>query len=253
MQRLGRNLLLLIAAFAVVGVTAAASLHLQEGQNKQPRQPQKSRQMVEFEEQFPVADYDALETADPAEKERRLAKNRRRDKSKTELFVEPGSDVVTTSSHWADGLAALPAGRSAAVVIGSVRRAEAHMSSNKKRVYSEFIIEVEEVLKNDTGKKITPGKTLDADRAGGRVRFPGGKVGLYWVTGQGMPRAGGRYLLFLASAGPGDDLDILTGYELRGGRAYPLDMPGPGHPFASYSGAEETTLLNDTRTAIANP
>lgn len=207
--------------------------------------------MVAFEEKFPVADYEAPEPADPKEKERRLAKNKRHDKGKAELWVDPNSDVVTTSSHWATGLPALPVGQSAVVVVGSVRSAAGHMSSNKKKVYSEFIIDVEDVLKNDTGKKMSPGKSFDADRVGGRVRFPSGKVGTYWVTGQSMPRVGGRYLLFLTSDEQGQDFDILTAYELRAGRAYPLDQPGHMHPFASYSGAEETTLLNDTRAAIA--
>lgn len=249
----GRNLLLVAVAVVVAGVTTAAALRRQEGQNERSRQPQKSRQMVEFEEKFPVADYEAPEPADPKEKERRLAKNRRHDKSKAELSVDPNSDVVTTSSHWANGLPALPAGQSAAIVIGSVQSTEGHMSANKKKVYSEFIITVEDVLKNETGKKMSPGKSFDADRVGGRVRFPSGKVGMYWITGQGMPRVGGRYLLFLTSDEQGQGFDILTGYELRGGRAYPLDQPGHAHPFASYSGAEEATLLDDTRAAIAKP
>lgn len=242
---------LLFIALLVVGITSTAALSGRGQGGGQNRPPKKTPQMIAFEEQFPVADYEAPEPADLKEREKRRAKGEKYDRYKSELSIDPDSDVVTTSSHWAAGLPALPVNESVAVVVGNILSAQGHMSSNKKKVYSEFTISVEDVLKNDAHRPVRPGKPIVADRIGGRVKFQNGKVGMYWVTGQGMPRVGRRYLLFLTCAEQGPDFDILTGYELRDGRAYLLDQPGSGHPLTARHGAEETVVLDDIRAAIA--
>lgn len=126
------------------------------------------------------------------------------------------------------------------------------MSPNKKGVYSEFTININEVIKNDSHVALVPGDSINPTRLGGRVKFSSGKIGLYYVTGQNMPLVGCQYLLFLTydqEAG----FAILTGYELREGQVFPLDKPGVGHPFTKYQGASETSLLNEVRAAVANP
>lgn len=240
--------LLLILTPAVIGITATAALHSQE-QSKDKRSPQKSQKMINFESQLPVADYSAPEPTDEMERDKRRAKGKKYDK--TELTVDPYSDVVTTSSHWASGLPAIPVERSSLIIVGSVLDAKAYMSPSKEGVYSEFTISIEEVLKNGAGYKVAAGKKITIDRIGGRVQFSNGKVGQYFVTGQGMPLIGRRYLFFLTSADQDSDYDILTGYELRNGQVYLLDNPGAGHPITRYEGADESTLLNDVRAALS--
>ena len=242
------GLLLLVALVAVGGTTLTAH----RPQNQLPeKSPRKSQRMLEQESRLPVADYSAPEPDDPKDKKKREAKAKKY--AKVELSIDPDSDSVTTSSHWATGLPAIPASQSSAVIIGTVRQTQAELTPNRKKVYSEFTITINEVLKNDAASFLFSGKIITADRAGGRVRFPSGKVGLYSVTGQGMPQVESTYLLFLTEAVPESDYSILTGYELREGRIYPLDAPGSGHPITKFKGVDESSFLEEVRTAIANP
>src|SRR5437868_7052269 len=100
--------------------------------------------MMDFENKFPVADSEEQEPIDLKERENRRARGRKYDKDKSGLGIDPYSDVVTTSAHWAAGLPAIPVEHSAAIIIGSISSAQAHLSSNKKKVYSEFKVNVEE-------------------------------------------------------------------------------------------------------------
>ncbi len=71
-----------------------------------------------------------------------------------------------------------------------------------------------------------------------------------------MPRVGGRYVLFLThdfelKGDMGKDFYILTGYELKDGRVFPLDNVGTNHPMTIYKDASESTFLNDLFSTIA--
>ena len=240
------GLLLLVALVAAGGTTLSA----RRPQNQPPEKPpRKSQGMIEQERRLPVADYSAPEPDDPRDKKKREAKAKKF--AKVELSIDPDSDSVTTSSHWATGLPAIPASQSSAVIIGTVRKAKAELTPNRNKVYSEFTITINEVLKNDATSSLSSGKIITADRAGGRVRFPSGKVGLYSVTGQGMPQVERTYLLFLTEADPESDYSILTGYEILNGHIHPLDDPGSGHPFTKFKGVEESLFLEEVRTAVA--
>lgn len=57
----------------------------------------------------------------------------------------------------------------------------------------------------------------------GRVRFPSGRMQSYLTHYQGVPVKGGQYLLFLKRVDQTDVFTLLTGYEYRGARVYPLD------------------------------
>jgi hypothetical protein len=140
------------------------------------------------------------------------------------------------------------------VLIGEVTDAQAYLTGDKEWVYSEFTLRVREVLKNTTALAVSEGGSLIADREGGRVRFPSGHITLQYVHGQGMPRVGRRYALFLTCDRQEQSSHVLTGYELRGGRVFPLDNPAGGqHPIATaYKDADETLFISDLRTAIAN-
>lgn len=250
MRGFNKFLLLSLIGLTVAGATAIAAFHSRGKGTAQTGQPQKSREMTDFENKFPIADADEPEPTDLKERENRQARGRKYDKDKSGLAIDPYSDVVTTSSHWATGLPAIPVEQSAAIVVGSISNARAHLSSNKKKVYSEFTVKVEEVLKNDKDDSIQRGCLIDVDRVGGRVRFQNGKIGLYWVTGQGMPSVGGRYLLFLSQTDEDPSFSMLIGYELRDGSVFLLDNPGGGHPITRYQGADEAALLRDVRTTV---
>jgi hypothetical protein len=211
-------------------------------------------------EQWPMTDYNAPEPGDPVKRDKRRTRNARHDKEGTVHEPEkmPGISYETTLySDWEVGLPALPAYRSDAVVIGEVLEAGAYLSNDKTGVYSEFTIKVSDILKNDSSH-LTQGSSLVAERLGGRVRFPSGEILPVQIVGQGMPRAGFRYVFFLKRVDQGQAYDILTAYELRAGKVSPLDgakTRGGGHPweFDKYENWDEGKFIDAVRAEIANP
>ena len=153
---------------------------------------------------------------------------------------------------------AIPVSRSDVVVIGRITDAKAYISSDRTHVYSEATVTIEEVLKGDPRCPLIPGAELDAERSGGAVRFPSGKILRRGSLGMNIPHAGGRYLLFLTYNDEGKDFPIVTGYELLGNHVFPLDgaagKDGNFRQFNSYEafkGAEEPSFLNDVKAAIS--
>jgi hypothetical protein len=244
------SLLLLITSSVMVG-TVIATFSVPAQNNSAPGKQQKFDR-TEFENQFPVTDTTKPESSDPEKRARRRAKGKKYDYAG--IPITESSDTLTVSSEWDVGLQALPVSKSDLVVIGVVTDAQAYLTNDKTGVYSEFTIRVDEVLKNAGNFTLTQGSTLVADRQGGRVRFPSGHTTIQFVRGQGMLRVGRRYTLFLTHNGQEENAHILTGYELVGGRVFPIDNPAGGqHPIATvYKEADELSFLSDLRAAIAS-
>lgn len=198
-------------------------------------------------ETFPVLQYPGLPATD--EEKRKSAKY---DQGLGTLPAEPdiSKDLESTIAlHWSVGLKALPVDKSELIVTGKVVNAKAHLSPKKTNVYSEFKIEIEDVLKNSIdGFKIK--NSLSTEREGGRVKYPSGCEFWYRVPGQNMPVEGARYVFFLTENFPiygpqKGDLYLLTAYELRDGIVFPLDNPGDDHPLSTtFNGEKEATLLD---------
>jgi hypothetical protein len=107
---------------------------------------------------------------------------------------------------------------------------------------------IHEVLKNP--EKLKVGNLVEAEREGGRVQFSSGRVHLYMVSEQDMPRVGGRYLLFLTETDSESVFEILTGYELRESSVYALDdLPKS----RSYETNTTTNFLNELRAKLPKP
>ena len=241
--------ILIITAGILIFTTASA--RLQTGANQQQNatveNPDFSR--------FPIVDFYEPEPLDPNERKVREAKGRRYGNRPRPKFTDESFQNFT-SNDWDVGLPAFPVERSAAVVIGKVTSAKAHLTPNKAEIYSEFRIDIDAVVKNDPANSIKNDDTITVERKGGRVRMPSGRLVLSWVTHQNMPRLGGRYLLFLTHDfetpnDTGKDFYILTGYELRDGLVHMLDDTLPGHPITRYKGKTETTLLSDLFNTVA--
>jgi hypothetical protein len=154
---------------------------------------------------------------------------------------------------------ALPTYNSDAVVIGNIESSSAFLSEDKTGVYSEFALQISQVLKNPPGD-LDPGALTTVLRPGGGVRFPSGNVKYFLIGGRGMPHVGGRYLLFLKYDNLAEAFYIVTGYELVNGKVFPLDsIPSYGtedHPFAvyqKYKDVEESKFLTEVSDAILHP
>jgi uncharacterized repeat protein (TIGR01451 family) len=198
----------------------------------------------------------ATEATDPAERARRQARNSRYDGRGVQLLtaLPPGIEPLPLIVH-APPLAPLPAAQSEAVVLGEVANAQPYLSNDQTSVYTEFSIRVEEVLKNDSQTIINPGATISAEREGGALRLPSGRVLRFGLEGYGLPHVGGRCLFFLGASDQGPVFSILKLYELSEGSVRPLDradrLDAGGR--ARYSDTAEPTFLKAAREAVASP
>ncbi len=205
----------------------------------------------------PVLDFDAESRAvlsKESKEKNKLFDSKSNFISKKQLAELPdGVEPLPTIVHWWVGLSALPVEQSDTVVIGKISKAEAHLSDDKTRLYSEFSIDVEQVFKNANGI-VNSDSIISATRLGGSVRFGSGKINHYRTSGQGMPEEDGRYLLFLSPLKNGL-YSIVTGYELARSKVVPIDGAGSKDspsalPFDNYVGAEEKRLLQDLQTVL---
>lgn len=207
------------------------------------------------EDPFPIATFDEPDTTDPKIKFKRDKRNKRYDNWKiVNATTEGGGMTVNSEIEYP----ALPVLASDAIVIGEVTDVQAYLSNDKGGVYSEFASRVDEVFKQDSRAPITKGDVITAERPGGRVRFPSGKVAKFKFSGQGMPRQGRQYLFFLKLDTERETYSILTAYELRAGKVFPIDgaIAAVGNKkwaFDMYTGAEQNRLLGDLQKEIANP
>lgn len=238
-MRLQTKAVVFIALVFLVSATAFSSLR---GQNQQ-NQSSKGRQSED--NPFPVVDY-AKGSVENEKDDKRRAKGKRYDNGAVQKNGS-GLTEVTRATDWSFHVPELPTQDSDAVIIGKVVDAQAHLSPDNKGVYSEFTLQVEDILKDSTASVPVGGQVL-IDREGGRVRYPSGDIVTYYIEGQGMPKVNERYVLFLKREE--DNFSILTGYQLQGGKVRPLDYT---QKFKKREGISEEALLNEVRSAITTP
>ncbi|HEY6806538.1 MAG TPA: hypothetical protein VI306_23360 [Pyrinomonadaceae bacterium] len=185
---------------------------------------------------FPVAQFDET---DPNSEQGRQKKEKRQRYNAWHLVVPkpaPWVSEATLSSEGYLDFPALPVTESDAILIATVATSEAHVSENKRGVFSEFNLAVESVLKNHD--ELKEGSLLSVDRVGGYVKYPNGQQVLFKVNGVNMPEVGMRYLFFL-SAKRKPDVTILTAYALTNEGIAALDFSSQ---FLSLDGLSETEI-----------
>lgn len=222
--------------------------------NSQSRADTNPRPEVDFRN-FPVVDLNSPEPADASLKKRRADKSRKFD-NKSQPKISELTNVTFVANEELGKLPALPVERSSMILVGEIVSANAYLSSDKSSVYSEFEVRIETIFKNKSRQTFNPGNLMAIERFGGRVRLPSGKLFIAAVDNQDMPRLGVRYVLFLTNDFFGtkhsdEDFNLLMGYELRAGKVFPLDRVSPKHPISRYLNADETALLADLSSALA--
>ena len=205
---------------------------------------------------FPIVDLAAQSPTEPKAKAIRDFKARKYSKKYAKAIGEE-TDQIFSTSDWDIRLPALPVQRSAAVIIGTVCRADAYLTPDKTGVYSEFAVKVDSILKEDPKKQLTGGATINVERNGGRVRMASGKMVVSWTNHQDMPKVGSRYVFFLThdfeiAGDTYDDFYLLTGYELKDGKVFPLDK-SPKQSVLAYNGTAESSFLTDLVEALKTP
>ena len=124
---------------------------------------------------FPIVDFNKSESTEPDENTKRQTKDKRYSKRYLPAINET-SDELFSSRDWDRGLPALPIKQSAAIIIGTVTSAQAHLTQNRTNIYSEFAVSVDTIVKDDASRSIQAGSTVSVERNGGRVRMPSGKI-----------------------------------------------------------------------------
>lgn len=205
--------------------------------------PAKSQKKPIDVDNFPVVEFSLPEPTDS----KRKARAEKHNKSHWEVNPNVTADTTVSVDRIDLNLPALPIEKAAAIVVGTVSHAHAYLSNDKTGVYSSFVISMEEVLKNPDD--LTVGASIEVEREGGRVKFPSGRVHLYMISEQAMPRTGGRYVLFLAGTDTPSVFEIITGYEIRDNSIYALDDL-PQH--RSRENVPADNLLNDLKTKLMN-
>lgn len=119
----------------------------------------------------------------------------------------------------------MPFDASDAVVVGTVNAGQAYLSNDKRNIYSEFKLKLQEIIKTSDAPYLQVADSIDIQRKGGAVRLPSGKVLTRAALADSMPDVGNRYLLFLKFNRDTEDYGVLTGYQLAGNEVYRLDDP----------------------------
>ena len=118
----------------------------------------------------------------------------------------------------------MPFANSDAVVVGEIKDGQAYLSNDKRDIYTEFNVAVQEVIKTPNSPFLWSGDTVAIERNGGAVSLPSGKILIRAANDYSMPLIGKRYLLFLRYNGPStEDYHLLTAYQLEGKHVYRLD------------------------------
>lgn len=246
MEKLTYVLLVLVLGTVGFSLTRDRNLTTATAAGQEDAERKYREHNKKIKERFPTVDYNKLDPPDP---EKKAKKKRYNDGNWVYSNVGPDINeaILTPEPHVT--FPPLPVGESDIVVVGTIGSGEAHLSDNKKNIFSEFTLIVEEVLKSKMSG-IGQGSVLTADRIGGHVIYPNGQKFLYRVFGVNMPQVGSRYLLFLTAKHNKEDLSILTAYELAEAGAVPLDEQLP--ETAALKGVREKDILQSVRGLIAN-
>ena len=254
-QRVTYFLLIMVIGTAAFGfkdhVYGDEQLKSIPGKSKPESTPKKQedeylRRAKELRSKFPIANYDEVEPADPIKKAARKEKQKRYDGPSIVARKPHPRDAEVSSIYEGPELPALPASKSNVILVGTVRSGEAHLSDDKKNIYSEFAVEFDDVLKSEVS--LPPDRIIIIDREGGIVKYPNGQQVLYRNSRENMPGVGKRYLFFLKYLN--QDFRILTAYELENDKVVPLDDLDQFKKFAGY---DVTTFLNDIRAILSKP
>ena len=250
-----RRKIVLILSIAVAAIAMAIDgLRAQTLKNNEQPNALKVK-----EDKLPTVNFDTPEPSNANDKARRNARGTRFDGRLKVAEPNPEAGANGILDSWMQSLPALPVDASDAIVIGDITNAQAYLSPDKTGVYTEYTVRVDEVLKQTSAAPIVTGGFVDAEREGGRVRFPSGRVQSYITHYQGVLVTGQRYVFFLKYHKQADVFTILTGYEQRDGHVYPLDGVDLGQgateipQFAAYKGVDEATFSKDLRRALAHP
>jgi hypothetical protein len=109
------------------------------------------------------------------------------------------------------------------IVTGSIVSGRAYLSADKHNIYSQFVVELNSVIKTPQTRPLSNNQSIEIHRKGGAVRLPSGKILRRGALNESMPEVGKRYLLLLSYDQDTNSFSLRTGYQLEGIHVYRLD------------------------------
>lgn len=214
----------------------------------------------------PVAEYNPPEPNDPKERNLRRLKNAKFDLNRQEnknvnaesfKFNENSPEFFFSSSLYMRPRPAFPLTQNTVVVLGRITDAKAFLSNDKTRIYSEYLLNIEEVFKAMPGVVFDKGSAITVIRSGGKVRLPSGKILYRGSPLSPLPVNGKRYLMFLQPDQETASFGISAAYEFQSGIIVPLDGSINGEISEVYAqqyefrGMDENSFINIVRAKIS--
>jgi len=234
----------------IVGVCICTAFLFSSLNTQSQDTPKKAKAEEVDTSKFPTVDVLAPPQGTPEQLIKRQAKGKKYNNKYAPPIEQLNVSYLT--NHSLLRLPAFPLNQSSVVVMGEIADAKAYLSEDRKQVYSEFVVNIQSVFKNDSGQVVSANSSVVVERFGGRALLPSGKVAVVAVDNQNMPRVGVKYVLFLTGGKQDESFTILTGYELRNGKVFPLDHVSPNHPMAQYKGQDEATFLSELLSLVEN-
>lgn len=234
-----------IVALVVLTTIAIAlgtlEIHSQQNSaNQSSATPTPNHDGSEVLNKYAVVDYDAPEPTNATEREERKQKNKRYD-NQDWVFKNPHPDDSGVGRFdETPPPSIIPITESDLVIVGKVVNVTAHLSNDKLGVYSEFTIQIRQILKNDASQKVEREDSVTADRAGGFVRYPNGQKVLYRLSERALPKVGNEYVFFLTNDKQSPNYEILTLYELKESGVTQLDS---GRSFDDFKNASKQNFI----------
>lgn len=191
-----------------------------------------------------------------ADEEPDIQKRLDREKKNRKYNSRYGEDLTTQSPGEIFGRVSerppsipLPVNESDLVVVGKIIKVQPYLSESRNFIYSEFSVQIEDVLKQNDRNLVTSGSSVTIDKEGGAIIMPNGQVIQYVVTGIGaLPELNSRYLFFLRKVENQEEYVILTGYELNADGILPLEDYQDREIFR---GKSEKNFVNEVKNRIA--
>ncbi len=237
----------------VVLVTIAISLGTKTSHSQKDNSQQQDRTGSEQWTKYPVVDYDVPEPSDAVEREERKLKNKRYDNMGLVLknpHPDDGGvnviDEIPPPPH-------IPTAESDLIILGKILDGKAYLSNDKRGIYSEYSVQIKEILKADNSDKATSEKEITVDRTGGRVRYRNGQIVSYQNARENLPKIGGEYVLFLKNDKQSPNYKILTGYQLEDSRVNALDDRGRFNEFKEKDAPNFVKAVRDKIQTSSQP
>ncbi len=183
----------------------------------------------------------------------RVARDRIFDSPKL-LIPQKTIDEGASTFEMFDSLAhpPLPVHDSEYIVVVSLDGEQAHASSDRVSIYTEYSGFVREVIKAPA-QSVVIGSQIAVLRAGGKLILPNGRVVQHTVGGQGGPFVRGEtYLLFLHFMNDAEAYTVTEAWQLRDGHPRPTLVISTRSEIERLINLDEAAFLAHVRARVSD-